>query len=350
MSSKSHNQQGIHMKALILKAPSRFDYTDVPDPAPGPGEVLISICACGICGSDVHGADGSTGRRLPPIIMGHEAAGTIARLGPNVTGWTVGDRATFDSTISCGNCSFCTSNLVNLCTNRRVLGVSCPEYRQNGAFAQYIAVPARILYRLPDSVSFSHAAMTEPLSIALHAVSRSPIRPDQTALVVGCGMIGLLVIQCLRAAGCRTITAVDIDTYKLQLAAQLGADTTIRTDPAAWEQIEIGEVDVAFEAVGIDSTVNLAVSSVKKGGHVVLVGNLAPHVQLPLQKVVTRQLSLFGSCASAGEYPQCLDMIASGKVDLAPLISAEAPLAEGAKWFAKLVQKGSGLMKVILVP
>ena len=133
------------MKALVLKEYRRFAIEDFPVPDVSPDEVLVRVRACGICGSDVHGMDGSSGRRIPPIVMGHEAAGEIAKIGSGVTGWKSGDRVTFDSTIYCGECWFCRRGRVNLCENRRVLGVSCAEYRRHGAFAEFVAVPQRIL-------------------------------------------------------------------------------------------------------------------------------------------------------------------------------------------------------------
>ena len=139
------------MKALVLHEYNCFEYKDVQEPEIGPDEVLIEVKACGICGSDVHGMDGSTGRRKPPIIMGHEAAGVIAGVGKQVENWSEGDRVTFDSTIYCEECHFCRKGLINLCDNRRVLGVSCDDYRQQGAFAEYVSVPQHILYRLPGS-------------------------------------------------------------------------------------------------------------------------------------------------------------------------------------------------------
>ena len=142
------------MKALVLEEYQRFVYKEVPDPQPGAGEVMVQIKACGICGSDIHGMDGSTGRRIPPSIMGHEAAGVVRACGPGVTGWQAGDRVTFDSTISCGQCFFCRQGLINLCDQRRVLGVSCAEYRQDGAFADYVILPQHILYRLPENLPF----------------------------------------------------------------------------------------------------------------------------------------------------------------------------------------------------
>ena len=343
------------MKALVLTEYNRFEVSEVPMPEVGAEEVLIRVRACGICGSDVHGMDGSSGRRLPPIIMGHEASGQIERVGSGVTQWRIGDRVTFDSMISCGKCRFCRGGRINLCDNRRVLGVSCTEFKRDGAFAEYVSVPQNILFRLPDGLSFEHAAMVEPLSVAVHAAERVPIRLNDTAVVVGTGMIGLLVVQTLKAAGCGRIIAVDVDPQRLELACRLGADEGLSA-----KQVDVVEevlrltggrgADLAMEAVGMSATVKTAIASVRKGGSVALVGNLSAEVELPLQAAVTRELTLFGCCASSGEYPACLEMIARGAIDVGALISAKVPLHEASGWFRRLYDGEAGLMKVIVRP
>lgn len=343
------------MKALVLTRYNVFESLDVPEPAIGPDDVLVQVRACGICGSDVHGMDGSTGRRVPPIIMGHEAAGEIVAVGQRVERWAAGDRVTFDSTVSCGRCHFCRRGQINLCDRRRVLGVSCAEFHQDGAFAEYVAVPHHILYRLPDGLPFEHAAMVEPVSIAVHAAGRVPIRLNDTAVVVGAGMIGLLVVQALRAAGCGRVLAVEVDPKRLELACRLGATegfSPLQSDAVqeVFKRTEGRGADVAIEAVGLPETVATAIASVRKGGSVGLVGNISPTVELPLQAVVTRELSLFGCCASSGEYPACLELMARGAIRVQPLISATASLAEAAAWFKRLRRGGEGLMKVIVKP
>ncbi len=343
------------MKALVLKEYGRLVIEDWAVPELQPDEVLVRVRACGICGSDVHGLDGRTGRRIPPLIMGHEAAGEIAGAGPAVTAWQPGDRVTFDSTVYCGECWYCRRGQVNLCEHRRVLGVSCGEYRRHGAFAEFVAVPQRILYRLPENLSFEQAAMVEAVSVAVHAVKRTPRAADGVALVVGTGMIGLLVVQALRAAGCGQVIAMDLDAGRLQLAQQLGATTTIMATDPGWlatiRSLTSGRgVDAAFEVVGLSQTVNTAIEALRKGGSVTLVGNLQPQAELPLQAVVTREIILIGTCASAGEYPECLALIASGKINVTAFISATPPLAEGAQWFARLHAGEPGLMKVLLKP
>jgi L-iditol 2-dehydrogenase len=343
------------LKALILTDYKKFSLEDVPRPQFGPDEVLVGVKACGICGSDVHGMDGSTGRRRPPIIMGHEAAGVIVEAGAAAKDWKAGDRVTFDSTIYCGACEHCRRGRVNLCNNRRVLGVSCEDYRQQGAFAEFVVVPQRILYRLPDELTFEQAALIEPFTVAFHAVSRSRVSVNDSVVIIGCGMIGLALLQAVRLAGFGRIIVVDTARERLLQAAGLGAHHTINSasGDALTEILELtggGGADQVFEAVGVGATVDLAVRCVRKGGAVTLVGNVAPKVDLPLQLVVTRELSLFGSCASAGEYPACLDMMARGLISATPLLSAVAPLETGAAWFERLYAKERGLLKVVLTP
>jgi L-iditol 2-dehydrogenase len=342
------------VKALLLSEYKHLEIAHLPDPKPGHGEVVISVAACGICGSDVHGYDGSSGRRIPPIVMGHEAAGTIAALGAGVSEFAEGERVTFDSTIFCGACNNCRRGDVNLCDHRQVLGVSCAEFRRPGAFAEYVAVPSRILHRLPENLSFAEAAMLEAVSVALHGVSLAQVSADSTALVLGAGMIGLLTLQALRVAGCSRIFVADLDSTRLKLAQDVGANAVLSSDADVVEQVMQltggTGVDLAIEAVGRNETVKASIDSVRKGATVVLVGNISPEVTLPLQKVVTRQIRLQGSCASAGEYPRAIKLLANGAIQVKPFITAIAPLAEGPRWFERLYAREPNLMKVILVP
>ncbi len=343
------------MKGLLLKQYMELEVADLPQPEIGPGDVLVRVGACGICGSDVHGLDGSTGRRIPPLVMGHEAAGTIAETGRSVKDWKVGDRVTFDSTVSCGRCHFCRRGEINLCDNRQVLGVSCGDYRRNGAFAEYVAVPQNILYRLPDALSFDHAAMIEAVSIAVHAVNLTPRSLGDTAVVVGAGMIGQLTIQAAKVAGFGRVFAIDIDDAKLARAKTLGADEIFNSKtcdaPAEIAERTGGRgADAALEAVGATDPIRTAIASVRKGGAVTLIGNIAPKIELPLQSVVTRQIRLQGSCASSGEYPACIALLSSGAIRVDSMISARTPLADAASWFDRLYKHEPDLMKVIVQP
>lgn len=343
------------MKAMLLTEYKKLELTDMPQPEIGPDDVLVSVRACGICGSDIHGFDGSSGRRIPPLVMGHEAAGMVAEVGGNVTRFQPGQRVTFDSMISCGRCDFCRRGQINLCDNRRVLGVSCGEYRQHGAFAEFVAVPQNIVYAIPDELKFEHAALIEAVSVAVHAANRTPVSLGDTALVVGSGMIGLLVIQAIRLAGCSRVIAADLSDEKLAVARQLGADETInagREDVVARVLELTGGrgADISLEVVGHTTTVDTAVKAVRKGGTVTLVGNLSPEITLPLQSVVTREISLLGNCASSGEYPACIELLSRGDIRVDPLITATASLDEGPQWFERLYGGDPSAMKVVLQP
>jgi len=343
------------MKALVLTEYKKIELLDVPVPVIQPDEVLVRVKAVGICGSDVHGMDGSTGRRIPPIIMGHEASGVIESVGTDVNDWQPGDRVTFDSTIYRLDDWYSRRGMYNLSDNRMVMGVSCPEFKREGAFAEFVAVPQHILYRLPENVSFENAAMVEPVAVALHAINLTEISVNDTVVVGGAGMIALFVIQLLKLAGCGQIITFDLDQDRLDLALKLGATHAFKADEANISE-EVKKLtndrgaDIGFEVVGITPVLKTVIASVRKGAQVTLVGNVSANVELPLQQVVTRQLKLQGSCAICGEYEPALGLISRRQIEMDALTSAAAPLDEGADWFNRLYNHEKGLMKVILKP
>ena len=343
------------MKALVLEKYMQFELKEVPEPQVADNEVLIRVKAVGICGSDVHGMDGSSGRRLPPVIMGHEASGEVASVGKAVKSWKAGDRVTFDSTIYKKDDWFTRRGLYQLSDDKMVVGVSTPDFRKDGAFAEYLVLPEHIIYKLPDNITFTQAALVEPAAVAMHAIEIT--RPSMTdvVVVVGVGMVGSFVVQLLKIRGCRKVVAVDIDDFKVDLALKLGADHAfLPGDPqlmATIKKLTEGRgADVAFEVVGEEDSVHTCIAAVRKGGQVTLVGNTSPTINFPVQSVVTREIRVQGSCAINGEYPAVLDLIASGRLDVSSILSVEAPLAEGAAWFDRLYKKEKGLMKVMLKP
>jgi L-iditol 2-dehydrogenase len=343
------------MKALVLEEYNKLVYKDVPDPEILSNEVLVKVMACGICGSDVHGLDGSTGRRIPPMIMGHEASGIIVKTGSDVKGWKSGDRVTFDSTVYPLDDWFTREGMYNLSDNREVLGVSPGTYKRDGAFAEYIAIPQHILYRIPENVTFEQAALVEAVAVALHSINISGIKPGNKCVVVGAGMIGIFILKLLKLSGASKIIAIDINPMRLDQAVKAGADHTfISTEENLDEKIMAltnnRGADISFEAVGKSESVNIAIDILRKGGKTVLVGNVSPKVEFPLQKVVTRELKVLGSCAIRGEYEVVLNLLETGKISVDDQISAIAPLSDGGMWFNKLFRKEEDLNKVILVP
>ncbi|GHV91104.1 galactitol-1-phosphate 5-dehydrogenase [Spirochaetia bacterium] len=344
------------MKALLMEEYKKLKYVDFPDPKlESDHDILVRIKAVAICGSDVHGFDGSTGRRLPPIVMGHEAAGEIVETGKAVTAFKKGDRVTFDSTIYCGKCFFCQNGQFNLCDDRMVLGVSCDEYRRHGAFAEYVVVPDHICVPLPEGLPYEEAACTEPAGVAAHAIRNTPLALNDTVAVVGSGLIGNLVIQILRASISGRIIALDTDVSRREVAKSFGVDAALDpADPELDKKIKAltngRGADRVFEAVGATAPIKTAISVVRKGGSVTLIGNVSPQVEIPLQAVVSRQLSLLGSCAISGEYPIALDLMARKKINVKPLLSAVAPLSEGDAWMNRLYNREGNLLKVVLIP
>jgi 2-desacetyl-2-hydroxyethyl bacteriochlorophyllide A dehydrogenase len=345
----------IVMKALVLEKYNELVYKDVPDPVIKSDEVLVKVMACGICGSDVHGLDGSTGRRIPPMIMGHEASGVIVKTGSGVVRWTPGDRVTFDSTVYPLDDWYTLKGLYNLSDNREVLGVSPGTYRRDGAFAEFIAVPQHILYKIPEKVTFHQAAMTEAVAVALHSINIAGVRTGDNCVIIGAGMIGTFILKLLKISGTSKIIAIDNNPKRIEKARLAGAGYTFLSsdENLAGKIMAITNnrgADISFEAVGKSETVNLAIESVRKGGTAVLVGNTSPEINFPLQKVVTRELKILGSCAINGEYETVLELIESGKIEVDDQISAVVPLSEGATWFNKLYRNEEDLSKIILVP
>jgi len=341
------------MRALVMEKYLDFEMKDWPIPQITDTQVLVRVRAVAICGSDIGGSNGKSGRRIPPIIMGHEASGDIVEAGKNVTNWSVGQRVTFDSTEYCGECRFCRKGQINLCDNRKVLGVSCDEYRRHGAMAEYVAVEARTLYALPENVSYEEAALVEPLSIGVHAVAISPIQMGDVVLINGCGTIGLMTLQAAKASGASRIIVSDLDDTRLAVAGRMGAADLLNSANAnVPDQVHIltgGKgADLAFDAVGLEPTIHNAIYSLRKGGCVVAIGNIGQEIKFPLQYCITRQIRLQGSCASSGEYDTCLSMIASKQINLAPFLAEQMPLEQGKAAFDRFYNKEPNLLKIIL--
>ncbi|MHC4204223.1 MAG: zinc-dependent alcohol dehydrogenase [Planctomycetota bacterium] len=343
------------MKALIYTEPYTFEYSDFPDPVAGDDDVLIRVKACGICGSDVHGFTGETGRRIPPLIMGHEAAGIVEGLGKNVSGFERGDRICFDSTVYCNKCEACRAGLINRCDTRQVLGVSVPAFKRHGAFAEFVAVPWWIVSKIPDELSFVHAALLEPASIGTHAANRAPISNNDTVVVIGAGTIGLFILQAARLRGAAEVIAVDINESRLDLAKNIGANKLINPLNSDLPEAILRETDgkganVTLEAVGYAKTFADAVSITRMGGHIVAVGNLEKKAEFDLQQLVAKEHTFMGSYASSGEFRDCIELVASGKINVEPLVSDILPLEKGPEAFDRLLRAEENLLKIVLEP
>lgn len=327
------------MKTLLYTGPWRMEVDDAPIPVPGPDEVLVDVRAVGICGSDVHGYTGSTGRRTPPMIMGHEFSGTVSVLGSNVQGVEEEDEVIVSPLFPYDGIG-----------NRRVVGVNT-----QGAYAEHALVHKSMLYPKPKDMDWHLAAMCEPLSIALHALSRTPVALMDTVVIVGAGTIGLLTLLCARRSGAGTIVVTDMSEHRLEVARKVGADVVINvadTDPVAQVMAMTNQVgaDVAIEAVGMSRSVQQAHAMVRVGGHITWIGNSDLMIEINMQEVVTRELTVAGTYGFSDEFERVIQSIASGHIDVAPLIERVAPLAEGPDIIEALAKGELDLIKVILEP
>jgi L-iditol 2-dehydrogenase len=337
------------MKALVYEGPWQMPVRDVPDLQPAPGEVVVAVKAVGVCGSDVHGYTGSTGRRIAPMIMGHEFTGVVAAVGAGVTGRQTGDRVVVQPLITCGQCANCRAGMSNVCTNRRGLGMMDVD----GAYAEAVRVFPGQLYDLPTEVSWEHGSLVEPLSVALHAVNLTPIGLMDPVVILGAGTLGLFALLGCRLKGAGTIIVSDLSAHRRAKAQQMGAD--ILVNPAEEDLADVVKrvagaagAPIVIEAVGINATARQSIELVKPGGNVTWIGNSQPIVEVPMQKVVTQEVTLRGSYGFATEFGKSIEAIRSGRVNVGQIIEQMAPLDDGPAIVDDLAKGKSGAIKVIL--
>ena len=336
------------MKALMYRGPWKMPVEELDEPAPTAGKVVVDVQAVGICGSDVHGFTGSSGRRTPGIVMGHEFAGTISELDPEVEGYAVGDGVVVMPLYSVA--AGVDPYPLNLSPHRRLTGMN-----EHGAYAQRVAVRAAQLFPKPAGLSWQRAALCEPMAVTLHAARITPINPMQKVAVIGAGPIGLLTMLAARLKGAGTVIVVDRSVHRLELAEELGADAVINVDgtdaDAAIREMTGGGVDVAFEAVGISSTARLSVEVTRNGGNITWIGNNAPMIEVDMQSIVTREMSVRGSYGfDETDFAAAIEALSSGRLNVDPLVEEIAPLEDGPEIFRSLAAGENDLVKIILKP
>jgi len=337
------------MRALVYQGPKQMTIEQWPVPEPKAGEVRVRSRFVGICGSDVHGFLGTTGRRTAPMVMGHEMSGVVSAVGEGVTAVQVGDRVTVQPILNCGVCDYCKDGLINICPDREFLGaMSC-----NGAFADEFCVPEKNICKLPDNVSLEVGALIEPFAVAYRGVCHAGDITGKTVMICGAGTIGLMVLKVCRMLGARTIVIVDLSDERLALAARHGADVCIngREDIGAvlTEKGLRRSIDIAIEAVGVSPTVQQTVDFVRNRGQVIWIGNNAPVVSLNMQNVVTREVTIQGSYVYTQEdFETCIRLLAETPQDFTGIISASISLEETAAMFETLSSGAGAIIKVLV--
>ncbi len=338
------------MKAAVFHGGGRpLEVTDVPTPKPGPGEALIKVAGCGLCHTDLHYLDhGVKTFKTPPLILGHEAAGTVAELGAGVTSRKAGDRVLIPAVLSCGRCRYCRQGRENLCDQMAMLGNNI-----DGAYAEYVTVPAAELVPVPEAIPLEQASViADAVSTPYHAVTRrGKVRAGDQVAVVGCGGVGLNVVQCATVAGARVI-AVDVNDQRLETARRLGAVETV--NPKAVQRVDKrvreltgGGADVAFEAIGSPGTIQLAYGLLKRGGRLCVIGYSAEEVALSAARLMYFELEIVGSLGcGAGEYPEILGLVEAGRLRLDAIVSGTIPLERINEGLDRL-RRGEGIRWVI---
>lgn len=339
------------MQAAYLVAPGRFELREVPVPEPGPGEALVRIARTGICGTDMHIFHGHYAADKLPLIPGHEFTGSVAALGAGVTGLEEGAPAVVDMNIGCGQCYWCRRNEILNCPEMQQMGITI-----DGAFAEYIAVPARLVIPAPPQVPPAVLALTEPLACVVRAARKARVTFAQSVVVIGAGPIGNLHVQLLRTIGAAPIIAADISPERVRMALAVGADYGV-SDPAALKDTVLEATDgrgadIAIESVGNPALYREALGLIRKGGHVAAFGLTGPGEVLPLDILTTilQENSVKGSVAGMGQdMHDSLTLLSHGRIRTDAFTGAEFPLAQIQAAFDSLADRPQDLKTQIVM-
>jgi 2-desacetyl-2-hydroxyethyl bacteriochlorophyllide A dehydrogenase len=336
------------MKAISIDQPYSVDIIDIDEPKAGENEAVVKIKTVGICGSDLGSYLGTFSLVTYPRIPGHELAGEIVEIGGNDRGLTVGDKVTIEPLVRCGHCYPCRSGRYNCCENLTVMGVHI-----DGGMQEYFRAPVNLAHKLPDDMDFSKAALIEPLTIGIHSVNRSQLSAGETALILGAGPIGLVILTVAKSRGAKAIS-VDLLEYRLNLAKEFGADYTINPSQEninnIVEQITNGEMaNVVFEAIGAKETIENTIYLVSYAGRIIITGHAHEPAQFQEPQLITqKELDIRGSRNSQNEFPEAIRFIQASEIDLAKLITHKFPYTEVQRAFSILAAKSEPAAKILL--
>ncbi len=337
------------MRALVWNGPNDMVVEEIERPSPGPGDVLVRISKVGICGSDVHGFSGATGRRTPGMVMGHEFAGVVEELGPGAGGEVrAGDRVAANPMATCGECEYCRSGLESICPDRRVLGVNMGKA---GAFSEYVTVPVGNVVRLADSTTDEEGAMIEPLAVGLRAVNLSGLRDGEPTFLLGAGTIGLCILLVCRSRGIGPVYVTDLVRHRLELASALGGHVLpVEDHPLVRVQEATGGgVPASLDAVGVSATIRQALEATRRGGRIVIVGLGAPTVDLGLYDLVPQERTIVGSYAySNAEYREAARLVNERVMDVRPLVERTVSFEDTPRAFLSLSSGEDQSVKVMI--
>lgn len=339
------------MKAAVFYGPKQpLKVEEVETPKAGPGEILVKVAACGVCHTDLGYIDeGVPTFKKPPMILGHEAAGTIAGLGDGVVKFAEGDRVLIPAVFTCGDCAYCRTGRENICLNMKMLGNN-----MDGAYAEYTVVPAKDCLHMPEEIPLEEGCIiADAISTPYHAVkNRAKVRPGDVVVVYGCGGVGMNVVQVAVAAG-GTIVAVDIDDDKLKMASEMGAWKTVNASdgnaPKAVRKLTGGGADIAIEAIGNPMTIDQAFSSLKTGGRLCVVGYTPHNMEISMARVMFREMEIVGSLGCRPvDYYKIVEMARCGKIKVKEMVTARFPLDDINEAF-DVLRGGKSLRSIVVM-
>ena len=327
------------MRAVIVERPGVVRVDDVPEPEAAPGEVVVRVGACGICGTDVHIVDGEFPPTKYPVIPGHELGGEIVALGPDVVGWKVGDRVGSDPTLNCGTCYYCQRGMGNICERLNGIGTTRP-----GGFAERVAVPQRTLYPLPDSMTFAAAALIEPVACVVHAFHRLQPQPGDTYLIYGAGPMGLQNAQVARFHGASHVAIVDINPSRLERARSVFGFDLLGASLDEVRHVAPRGFDNVIEATGVTKVAEMAINAVKRRGKLLLFGVCPPgeKASYDVFRIYNEEITVLGTMAVLYSYGPAIDVIAAGAVDASKMVTHTFDIDAFPEALA-LARQGTGL-------
>ena len=338
------------MKALMYNGPRDLAIVNIPEPNPASGQVKIKTKYVGICGSDIHGYTGESGRRIPPMIMGHEFSGIVVECGKGAVRFNKGDRVTVQPIMYCGICDFCKQGLNNICSNRKGLGTM----DINGAFTEYICVNEKFVFPLAQSISDEAAAMMDPFAVVYRALKHIMPVEGRNVLIAGTGTIGLLLLKLIKFHNPKHIVVIDLSNYRLELAKKFGADITInpreKDISALLKEAGIRDsIDIAIECVGISATAQNTIEFVRNNGMVVWIGNAAKMISINMQHIVTREVVVKGSYGfTEQDFSDALHFLEQGNIIIEDLISKKISLEEAPLAFEEFTKGAGEAIKVLV--
>lgn len=337
------------MKQQVMTEPGKIMFREIPVPVPGPDQVLVKIKRIGICGSDIHVNHGTHPYTSYPVTQGHEVSGQIVELGEYVKDLKVGQKVTIEPQVFCGRCYPCLHGKYNLCEKLKVMG-----FQTTGTASEYFAVDASKVTLLPDAMTYSEGAMIEPLAVTVHAARRFPELKGAKAVVLGCGPIGILVIQSLKALGAAEVLATDLSDTRLALAKSLGADYVVNTSREDYSEALVrafgpDRADVAYDCAGSDTTMDQAIQNARKGSTIILVAVFGKTAHVDLAKLNDSELDLNTSMMYRHEdYVEAIRLVQTGRVRLKPLQTAHFAFEDYASAYAYIDEHRESTMKVLI--